>query len=94
MQAESFSDQMVFSRQSFPAPGSKKVLSYYSYRTRFIKYELFCFYPECRQENNYDYGEKNWKGGYKPREDQHKSLKIKAKFFMVGWEKDTVQKTN
>ena len=36
-----------FHAKVFPSLGSKNVLSYYSYRTRFIKQELFCFYREC-----------------------------------------------
>ena len=42
-----------FCAKVFPKPGSKNVLSYYSYRTRFIEQELFSFYHEYKQKNKF-----------------------------------------
>ena len=54
----SFLTKWSFRAKVLPAPGSKNVLSYYSYLTRFLKQKLFCFYSECKQENKFDHGEK------------------------------------
>ena len=88
-----FLTKWSFCAKVFPAPGSKNVLSYYSYRTRFLKQKLFCFYCECKQENKFDHGEKNWKDQQKPREEQQKPLeKSKVNSSLEAEEKITLQK--
>ena len=54
-----------------PAPGYINVLSYYLYRTRFLKK----LKNKCKQENKLDYEEKYWKDQQKHWEEQQKPLK-------------------
>ena len=71
---------MVFLRQIFLAPGSKNVLSYYSYRTRLLKEN----YRECNQENKFYHVEKQEGSAETPGGAEEIGQKIEAKFFMRG----------
>ena len=50
-----FLSRDVLSRQR-----SQNVLSYYSYRTRFLQNSLFCFYRERKHENKFDHAFRIW----------------------------------
>ena len=79
---------MVFLRQIFLAPGSKNVLSYYSYRTRLLKEN----YRECNQENKFYHVEKQEGSAETPGGAEEIGQKIEAKFFMRGWGKNHLTK--
>ena len=90
-----FLTKWSFRAKFFPTPGSKNVLSYYSYRTRFIKQKLFCIIVNAKQEKKV----RPWRGKLEGSEEipggeaeTVEKLKLNASSEAEG--KITVQKTN
>ena len=86
---------MVFSRQFFPAPGSKNVLSYYSYCTIFLKKKSFDFIVNAKKENKLDHGEKKIEGSAETPGGAAETVeKPKLNYSCEAEEKINVRKTN